>query len=82
MHGTHSFKIRKVYFKGHVLFVHFGVKVKLKQTLYWPGQRVPGDGGSQMSRQSAHEGGKVSRTHRLPLQTLPPRGHIPSTHFC
>jgi len=46
-----------------------------------PGQalRVPGGRGSQISRQSAHEGGKfVSSTHRPSL--LP--GNIPGTHFC
>jgi hypothetical protein len=42
------------------------------------GLRVPGVLGSQISRQSAHEGGKVlSSTHRPPLHP----GNIPGTHF-
>jgi len=49
------------------------VKVKVKHSHCRPGvaQRVPGSWGSQISRQLAHEGGKVVRpTHRPPL---PPR---------
>ena len=49
------------------------VMVKVKQSLYRPGQsfRFPSGRGSQISGQSAHEGAKfVSPTHRPPL---PPR---------
>ena len=56
-------------------------KVKVKQSHYRPGQalRVPEDWGSQISRQSAHEGGKVvSPMKRPPLQP----GNIPGIHFC
>jgi len=51
---------------------------------YNKGKAVPlqawtGPEGPKISRQSAHEGGKVvSLTHRSPL----PLGNIPGSHFC
>jgi hypothetical protein len=63
------------------VFHHYKVKVKVKQYHYRSEQAlwVPEGWGSQISRQLAHEGGKVvSPVHRPHL----PPGNIPGTHFC
>jgi hypothetical protein len=56
-------------------------KGEVKQAHYRPGHafRVSGACGSQISRQSAYEGGKVASPRHRPL--LPP-GTSPGTHFC
>ena len=51
------------------VFFLINVLKKVKPSHYRSGQavRVPGGWGSQISRQSAHEGGNVSPSHRPPL---------------
>ena len=58
----------------HSVFSSSLVKKQVKQSQYRPGQalRVRGVWGFQISRQLAHEGDKVSPTHRPPL---PPRAY-------
>ena len=72
--------LRNAVCSGETTWKGWTVKKK-KPSLYKPGQpqRFPGDWGSQIWRQTAHEGCTfLIPTHRPPL----PPGNIHGTHFC
>jgi hypothetical protein len=77
--GTH---LMPVHYRSVVIYRRLGavyVFVVKGKAIPLQALRVAGVRGSQISRQSVHEGGKVVRpTHRL---SLPPE-NIPGTHFC
>jgi hypothetical protein len=73
-----------MFFVRDVVVYFFSITIcsrKVKQTHYRTGDflGVPGGCGSQISRQSAHEDGKV--VSRTPWPPLPTRS-IHGTHFC
>jgi hypothetical protein len=61
-----------------ILYLSVKGKGKAVPLQAWTGPGVSRRLRLQISKHSAHEGGKVSPTHRPPL----PPGNIPSTHFC
>jgi len=70
---THFISIVFFSLKSYGFDIIKRIKVNIKQSHYRPGHalRVPRGWGSQISRHSAHEGGKVVSPKHLPL--LPPK---------
>jgi hypothetical protein len=65
-------------FEENEVFETFKERKIIKQSHYRPGQilRVPGGWGSQISRQSVHEGGKVVSPWHRPPSPLSARGWV------